>query len=286
MCCAFILSQAVWGRVQPPRNVLKMCEHTLLYDMSSTFCQQETNKIINGLWIGSKISTLERLGISSFLKNGHEFHLWSYEKLDNLPSGTVQRDAREILPESEIWVYKNCEGAGSYSACSNTFRYKLLYEIGGWWCDTDVVCLKPFDFQTSYVFAAERSRNGASSPASCVIKVPAKSDVMKYCWETAAKADKESTKWGTIGPRLLAKSIFVNMLARCVQSVNCFCPVNWFQAEHDPVISEIPNLTNSYSVHLWHEMWRRKGLDKDATYSKDCLFERLKHDILPPATSC
>jgi hypothetical protein len=37
---------------------------------------------------------------------------------------------------------------------------------------------------------------------------------------------------------------------------------------------------NSYAVHLWNEIWRQNSLDKDAQYSKNCLYERLKAKYL------
>ncbi len=32
----------------------------------------------------------------------------------------------------------------------------------------------------------------------------------------------------------------------------------------------------TYAVHLWNEMWRRGGRDKNNQYHPDCLYERLK----------
>jgi hypothetical protein len=59
-----------------------------------------TNKIIQGLWIGPELSTLEQLSIASFLQNGHDYHLYVYDEPKNVPVGTLIRDAGEILPSS------------------------------------------------------------------------------------------------------------------------------------------------------------------------------------------
>src|SRR5258706_13279784 len=58
------------------------------------------NSIVQGLWIGSDLSTMEHLSISSFLQNGHEYHLYIYDHVGNVPEGTVVKDAAEILPAS------------------------------------------------------------------------------------------------------------------------------------------------------------------------------------------
>jgi len=101
------------------------------------------NKIIQGLWIGPELSVMEQLSISSFLLNQHEYHLYVYDEPKNVPLGAVVRDANEILPASRIFQYKHFP---TYAGFANFFRYKLLLERGGWWADTDTICLKPFDF--------------------------------------------------------------------------------------------------------------------------------------------
>src|SRR6185369_14164179 len=112
---------------------------------------------IQCLWIGPRLSAMERLAIASFLRHGHEVHLYTYGHVAGIPLGTVVRDGNEILPASRIFFYSDC---GSPSGFANFFRYKLLLERGGWWVDTDMVCLKPFDFADEYVFASENDVKG------------------------------------------------------------------------------------------------------------------------------
>ena len=59
-----------------------------------------TNRIIQGLWVGPKLSAMERMSISSFLQNGHDYHLYVYEEVKEIPPGTIVRDGNEILPAS------------------------------------------------------------------------------------------------------------------------------------------------------------------------------------------
>ena len=52
------------------------------------------NKVINGLWIGERLSAIELLTVKSFIANGHEFHLWVYHELDNvLLENVILKDA-------------------------------------------------------------------------------------------------------------------------------------------------------------------------------------------------
>ena len=65
-----------------------------------------TNDIIQTLWVGVTLSVMERLCLSSFVKNGHEVHLYAYYDIDNVPEGVTIKDGREILPEDMIFKYK------------------------------------------------------------------------------------------------------------------------------------------------------------------------------------
>jgi len=42
------------------------------------------NVPIYGLWIGSKLSTMQRLSICSFMAHGHDYHLFTYEDVANV----------------------------------------------------------------------------------------------------------------------------------------------------------------------------------------------------------
>src|ERR1043166_1162658 len=90
----------------------------------------ESNRIIQGLWIGPELSVMEQLSIVSFLRNGHDYHLYTYAEFPNVPDGALIKDANAILPSSRIFQYKD---RPSYAGFSNHFRYKLLCAHGGWW---------------------------------------------------------------------------------------------------------------------------------------------------------
>ena len=231
------------------------------------------NRVIQGLWIGSELSVMERLSASSFLANGHEYHLYVYDDLKNVPEQVVIKDANEILPASMIFLYKH---SASYAGFANFFRYKLLEERGGWWVDTDVVCLKPFDFQEEYVFASEIS-NDTQFVNNGIIKAPAASEIMAYACQICAEKDNDKLGWGETGPRLLTEAVKRFSLESYVCDYRVFCPLGYLEWQKvlDPA-GELAFDQSTYAVHLWNEMWRREGKDKNATYHTDCLYEQLK----------
>ena len=59
---------------------------------------------IQSLWIGERLSTIERLSIQSFLTNGHEYHLYVYSDVGEVPSGVVLKDASSIIPRDGIFT--------------------------------------------------------------------------------------------------------------------------------------------------------------------------------------
>jgi hypothetical protein len=238
------------------------------------------NKVVQGLWIGIELSVMEQLSISSFLSNGHVYHLYVYDRPRNIPAGTVVKDANEILPASRIFQYKH---RGSYSGFSNFFRYKLLLERGGWWSDTDNICLKPFDFPEDYVFATEVC-NGLEVVTSGIIKAPVGSKAMGHAWKVCRSKNPDQLIWGETGPKLAGETVKKYSLERYVKPPDIFCPLNYKQWHK--VLEPRPKgslIANSHAIHLWNEMWRGAGQDKNARYPKSCLYESFKRRYLVDA---
>ena len=50
------------------------------------------------LWVGGGLSTMERLCLSSFLKNRYEVHLYTYGHVQGIPSGVIEQTGESILP--------------------------------------------------------------------------------------------------------------------------------------------------------------------------------------------
>ena len=235
------------------------------------------NDIIQGLWVGNELSVMEQLSIASFLRNGHEYHLYVYEDVKNIPSRTTIKDGNEILPQSRIFQYKQ---QASYAGFSNFFRYKLVLERGGWWVDTDTICLKPFDFEAEYVFSSEFAM-GQEFINSGILKAPAGSELMAYAWRVCEKKDPEHLVWGETGPRLMAAAVEKFSLERYRQDPEVFCPIgygDWHKVlEPD---ADLKFSDRTYAIHLWNERWRGAGQDKNARYPDGCLYEVLKSRYL------
>ena len=233
--------------------------------------------VIQTLWIGDKLTSMESVCLRSFVENGHQVHLYTYGHVENVPSGVDIKDGNEILSKDMIFFYKEHK---SYSGFSNYFRYKLLYEKGGYWIDTDILCVKKFDFDSPYVFCSEEVLPLGQSNThigSCVIKAPKGSLAMKDAFDICMKKDPEKLKWGEIGPRLVRSTVEKYNMQFFVKPPEVFCPIpgcHWHLFVN-PKISFKPGV-ETYAVHFWNEMWRRNEVDKNSKFHDSCFYEEMK----------
>jgi len=222
--------------------------------------------VIQGLWYGTTtLGQMERLSVNSFLRHGHEYHLYSYEEIVNLPRGAVLKDARQIHPTFEM--IRNRDGKVLGAAFSDLFRYKLLHDRGHYWADLDVVCIRPFDFDEPVVLAAELHRPNvklkhpidtqSNIGINCnVMRFPARSAEMAFCYEQALHFDRSQLIFGEIGPELTTRCALKFELQRFIKPPRTFNPVNYFDfrdlvnPRRKPMISP-----DTYAIHLWSGAW-------------------------------
>jgi hypothetical protein len=242
-----------------------------------------SSDIIQSLWIGDRLSVMERLAIESFLHQGHAFHLYLYAPCDRVPAGTTIKDGREILPADQIFRYQGGYGEGSPSAFSNLFRYALLFERGGWWVDLDLVALKPFRFDTDHVLGLVRGGQGGSRVAAGAIRVPPGSELIGRCLEVARAAEKHSVRWGEIGPRLLRRMAQELGMEASMQPPSVFYDID--AADFWRLIRPRQTIPDGVAVHLWAQLWRHYGLNPDGRYPETSIYEQLIARYLPEASA-
>jgi len=248
--------------------------------------------VIQGLWIGKSLSLMEQLSIKSFLAHGHEYHLYVYQKVKNIPQGAVIENANEILPEQMIFKYRDKQHEGGLSGFSNLFRYKLLLEKGGFGVDLDVVCLKNWDFDDPYVFATERDyQKKPDTICAGILKAPRASDFIKECYESASSMDTKTLCFRQNGMFLLHSLILKYGFKNYTVPPEVFCPIDhweWKKFIDRSFDFQIPEKT--YGMHLWHELWRLamknrinkllRKIDSNILYDQKTLYGRLQRMYL------
>lgn len=223
------------------------------------------NKVVNSLWIGSRLSSLEMLTLNSFLSAGHTFHLWVYEELDNdLPEGVLLKDANEIIPVNKVYQRKKTDptnnlGANSFgSPFSDLFRYKLLYLKGGWWVDMDITCLKPLDDSSPYYFRSHLLIDVMGN----IIKCPKGSALMKNAYEETNRLCDENTEDWLLPNRLLGDQVKELGLDQYIHRGESNHDV-WFEIEK--LIYEGVDIPEHWSfIHWMNEEWRTREMTKNS----------------------
>ena len=253
-------------------------------------------KTVQGLWIGGSLSKIEQLSIASFLQNGCDYDLYVYSDVANVPAGVTIKDAAQIIPQSEIFTYAH--NNRGYSAFANWFRYELLYQRGGVWVDLDVVCLRPLTLDEPILFGYENPQwiNNA------VLRFPKQHHIMRIMAKLAKNPnrwmpyDSLKTRWmkikrwvkgnhrgnirfGETGPKGLTKVL------KHYNLTHLACPTHYFYPVHHSSTTAFyesgarfsPDcFENAYTLHLWNDIARRAGIDKNATFAEDTLIEQLK----------
>lgn len=221
-----------------------------------------SNRSVHALWIGTRLSPIELLCIHSFLEHGHEFHLWVYDKIETpLPSKVLIKDASLIIPKEDVFCYKNSNqyghGKGSYAGFSDLFRYKLLYEHGGWWTDMDVICLKPLDFEEEYVFRTHHDFPVVGN----IMKCPKGSQLMLECYqETKLSVTSENKDWNK-PIEILNQNIETRQLSKYVKEISN--PDSWLFVQKS-LYKNIKPKAEWFVIHLLNEEWRRNNINKNA----------------------
>ena len=270
------------------------------------------NKIINGLWIspdGKPLSDLERLCIYSFCANGHDFHLWTYGDLPNIPRDTSPgkvevRDGNEILSADKMFYVRR-----SLAGFSDWFRWELMRKIGGWYADMDTVCLRPLSLSDEIVMYKD-SPDGINCS---VMKFPkghyfaeALADACEHPgrivpWDTPKRRLKktvlllkfwknahEKQGWGGAGgpePQTLAARHFGIFQDTKPFWMSHFIPWNFIaclfnEDLHDAGVLS-PLLSNAHTIHFCSKSMGNTGLKKNGIYHPNSAFEILKRRYLP-----
>jgi glycosyl transferase family 2 len=217
--------------------------------------------IFQSFWWGDQISPYEALCMRSFVDRGHGFDLYTYSSDLKVPEGVRLRDAGEFFPISEFFTYETGPGAGSPSAFANLFRYKLLATKGGWWVDTDVLCLSDRipEFDQFFAFEDDKVVNTA------ILYFQARNPVMICSLEVALRV-RGNAKWGQIGPQLITNVIDGLGLNDRIQPKGTCYAIHWSEAFDLLKPSKLDSIEErthfSLFLHIWNELFRRSGIDK------------------------
>jgi hypothetical protein len=212
-------------------------------------------------WSGKTLTPYETLCLRSFIDRGHMFDLYTFDSGLRVPAGVRIRDAAEILGAEEFFVYEEGTGKGSPAAFSNRFRYELLVRKGGWWVDTDVICLRddiPV-FPEFYAAEDETLVNVA------VLFFEPQHPLMIACADAARRMGRR-VRWGDSGPFLFTRLLNERGYRDRIASSELCYPVHHYYASDILRPSRCADLRertkSSLFVHLYNGSLLLRGVEK------------------------
>lgn len=193
--------------------------------------------------------------MTTWLANGYEVEFFAYDTLlfESVPEGITCTDAREVLPEHEI--FSEPIGRTGYSGFSNLFRIELMKKRNGVWVDLDVVAIRPLESVPPYIFAKENRKwiNGA------VFRSPAESELTKYLEGVIrSKASEGYWEFGELGPRAITVGVAKFNLHQYEFDRGAFYAISGLDSWKLYSVAGLheveSSLSNSYFIHIANEI--------------------------------
>ncbi len=215
----------------------------------------QANEIFRTFWHGGPLNPYNLMCLRSFVSQGHQVEIFTYDDEISIPDWATRREANEILPTKDVLCYQN-EQSGGFSLHSNMFRLAMLHRLGGWWIDTDVMLLGPNVPVDDYFFVRENDPYLNTAIMKFPAGHPLLAEGLDYC-----RAAGTAVVWGQTGPRLFDELAHKYQLIDLAQPAHASCPVPWYDiiALFDPALcGEVQaRSVNSIFLHLCMQMWHR-----------------------------
>jgi hypothetical protein len=279
--------------------------------------------LLQTFWTGNPPSRLERAALQSYVNVGYTVHIYTYNPLVDFKRQVPQsphiivHDAREILPESQIFRYAGRaevgkrEDAFHYLPFSDLFRFTMLHKKGGAWIDLDVFMTRPVPaniLARPYVFSSERTiQKGAYRKVEPeivdmgFIKVPGPGSPLMTWILDHIPTGLLTLKSPFDYMNLYRKGIAALGLERYVLPANAFLPLNWWDVKDsfdegagqagvcykskygtEPFCVNHLKRADVYGVHWFRAILRKKNLPHERAANRtvtDNLYERMVAQI-------
>lgn len=217
------------------------------------------------MWYGP-MTRLERLSINSFVKNGHEHHIYLYdmENAKGLPQEAIIHDANEILEKTEVFqdIQKK-----DYFQFGDIFRIHLLKKHDYIWADLDTICLSP-DWKWDKMFLSYMPLNGKEFNQEKVINnsifyISKNSIFLDNLYYAISKFDyKSSSNPYTTSTQLFTQMFLVNkdnynLVKKHIYRSNIMYPIHYHDIykvylKKETLYCDIKS-RESFSAHLWRD---------------------------------
>lgn len=240
---------------------------------------------INALWIGGQLGQIARACLTSFVMRGHKVHLYTYDKLPDIPDGITVCDGNDIIHHSKIFKHKKKQ---SYGPFSDIFSYELLKKMdNAIYVDCDIYCLKPMHIpDNGYLFGYEND----TLLNVAVLALPKYSELLNaLCdignnpqfvpeWYSPNRQLRLKIKrffgkahhiadmsWGVTGPSALTHYAKKFNAIQYAQPIDVLYPIQYTTVDKlfdDTLTLDDITSDNSICIHLYNEVLKYKDLNQ------------------------
>jgi len=244
-----------------------------------------SKEIANFFWEG-ELSILEKSCIKSFVNNGFDVRLWSYNNLQ--VDGAESCDANEVLQYDAIVnlchhdeLNGKTERQSSLAAFSDIIRIALINKVGGgWWFDADCFCLKTAsefkELRSNYKICTGIQEVYVTNGVLYIDNEYSKiylNDILYFLFSM-----KDSSKrWGIFGPDFLMHFIDKYNIKEGVLPRKYFYEIGWDEFDYfvDPALCDKAKerIKDSYVCHIFTTSFNTRNLDKKTYHPEGCLLD-------------
>ena len=205
-------------------------------------------EIIASFWHGAPLANRQIKSINSYLEKGYEYHLYSYDKIENTNLvGVKNIDAGELIPKDRITDFPHI------SSFADFFRYKMIYETGKIWSDLDMICLRDLPQRKIIISSEEMLKKGAFKSNKgykvciCFLKLP-KGDIMLKAILEWIEKNNDKIKKRTQLQDIFDKYCELFNYYQYVSPPNDFCPIAWCYAKEAMDDEKYLNSPEKYGI--------------------------------------
>jgi hypothetical protein len=234
--------------------------------------------VVNAIWIGSELGSIQAACLRSFLRAGHRTVLHCYSAPRDVPSGVEIANAARFLPESQLTRHR---ATGSFALFSDLLRYEILRAGLGLYVDCDMFCIRPIEDE-DYIFGW----SGPKTLNNAVLKLPPHCPcLLDLCrigsgfvppWFTLrhrfglrirqligrSAPSIEDLPWGSTGPKALTYYARKYGIDQHAKNKKVFYPIGTDEIallfDPDRSLNDLISPSTA-AVHLYNEYFKRRS---------------------------
>jgi hypothetical protein len=176
--------------------------------------------------MSGRLSPMEQACLQSFVAQGHDVTLFSYDDITNAPPGLGRGNAADIVDRewTRRFMYR---GEPDLSHFSDYFRYRLFETAGLTWIDSDLVLIDSAQMPGGDTTLLGRERPGTLNGAILYIS---DASLQQTFQREVEQLDGKDLSWGQTGPLLLDR-----YGAQIAQSAAIHGPQTFYPIDHDSI---------------------------------------------------